>query len=214
MKKALEHLDQNGKFNSDATAAWKFLDWSDGLETDAGMHGLVLFCCKEINKLAALIGKPAPFTEVVKRMTSAVSYFYDKSLGVFVSGSTRQVSWSSQAWLGLAGAMEAPTCLQAINNAMADPKSVKPLTPYAYHHVAESLARNGGEEQSLKLMREYWGEMVKAGADTFWECFDAEDPRKSPYGDCHNNSYCHAWSCTPSYLLRVVLKDFLARTQT
>jgi hypothetical protein len=54
------------------------------------------------------------------------------------------------------------------------------------------------------------GILVKASADTFWECFDTEDSRKSPYGNCHNNSYCYAWSCTSSYLLRVLLKDFLA----
>jgi hypothetical protein len=24
----------------------------------------------------------------------------------------------------------------------------------------------------------------------------------SPYGDHHINSYCHAWSCTPSYFIR------------
>jgi hypothetical protein len=24
----------------------------------------------------------------------------------------------------------------------------------------------------------------------------------SPYGDIHVNSYCHAWSCTPSYFFR------------
>jgi hypothetical protein len=153
-----------------------------------------------------------PFAEIVSKMIAGASSFYDDSLGVFVSGPARQVSWSSQAWLGLAGAMDPQICLEAITTAMADPKAVKPLTPYAYHHVAESLARNGGDEQCLQLMREYWGGMVRAGADTFWECFDAEDSRRSPYGDCHNNSYCHAWSCTPSYLLRVVLKDFLAET--
>jgi hypothetical protein len=212
MKIALAHLDENGRFTSDAAAGWKFLDWSDGLETDAGMHGLVLFCCREINKLAILIRKPVPFAEIVSKMIAGATSFYDDSLGVFVSGPARQVSWSSQAWLGLAGAMDPQICLKAITTAMADPKAVKPLTPYAYHHVAESLARNGGDEQCLKLMREYWGGMVRAGADTFWECFDAEDSRRSPYGDCHNNSYCHAWSCTPSYLLRVVLKDFLAET--
>jgi alpha-L-rhamnosidase len=211
MKMALAHLDENGRFNSNATAAWKFLDWSDGLETDAGMHGLVLFCCKEINKLAALISKPVPFADIVSKMTTAALCFYDESRGVFVSGLNRQISWSSQAWLGLAGAMDPQSCLNAITAAMADPKAMKPLTPYAYHHVAEGLARNGGEKQCLELMKEYWGGMVKAGADTFWECFNAEDSRKSPYGDCHNNSYCHAWSCTPSYLLRGVLKDFLAR---
>ncbi|KAF4631882.1 hypothetical protein G7Y89_g6246 [Cudoniella acicularis] len=209
MIKALSHLDDKGKFNPEATKAWKFLDWSKGLDTTAGMHGLVLFCCKEINKLAVLISKPEPFSDIVKRMTVAGASFYDSPLGVFVSGPDRQVSWVSQAWLSLAGVMDPATCLAAIAKTMADEKSVKPLTPYAYHHVAESLARCGGEEQCLKLMREYWGGMVKAGADTFWECFDSADSRSSPYGDCHNNSYCHAWSCTPSYLLRVVLKDYL-----
>jgi alpha-L-rhamnosidase len=95
MKKALAHLDDTGQFKSGATAAWKFLDRSDSLETGAEMHGLVLFCCKEINKLAAIIEKPVPFTEVVVKMTAAASSIYGKSVGVFVSGSTRQVSWSS-----------------------------------------------------------------------------------------------------------------------
>ena len=94
---------------------------------------------------------------------------------------------------------------------MSDLKAVKLLTLYAYHHVAEALARCGGEEQCLDLIREYWGGMAMAGAGTFWECFDKDNPRRSPYGDCHNNSYCHTWSCTPSYLLRVVLKEHLQK---
>ncbi|KAH7411185.1 bacterial alpha-L-rhamnosidase domain-containing protein [Cadophora sp. MPI-SDFR-AT-0126] len=206
---ALSHLDETGKFDCSATEAWKFLDWSDGLDTTAGMHGLVLFCCKQINKLALHISKPVPFSDIVEKMTAAATSFYDPFIGVFISGPTRQVSWSSQAWLALAGAMDRATSLRAIKNAMAHCEAVKPLTPYAYHYVAEALACCGGEEECLKLMREYWGAMARAGADTFWECYDSEDPRRSPYGDCHNNSYCHAWSCTPSYLLRVVLKDHL-----
>jgi len=209
MRVPLSHLDDCGAFNSDATSSWKFLDWSEGLDTNAGMHGVVLFCCKEINKLAALISKPVPFLDIVEKMTAAASSFYHEELGLFVSGIDQQISWVSQAWLALAGAADAETCLNAIKAAMSHPKAVRPLTPYAYHHVAESLARCGGEEDCIKLMKEYWGGMVKAGADTFWECFDPEDSRKSPYGDCHNNSYCHAWSCTPSYLLRVVLKQYL-----
>lgn len=207
MQKALSHVDKDGKFNPDASKAWKFLDWSDGLDVAAGMHGVTLFCCKEVNKLALLVSKPAPFLDVVEKMTTGSALFYDKCLGVFVSGPNRQVSWTSQAWLALAGAMDPATCLDALKKAMVHPNAIKPLTPYAYHHVAEGLARSGGEDECLKLMREYWGGMAKAGADTFWECFDSNDPRRSPYGDCHNNSYCHAWSCTPSYLLRVVLKD-------
>ncbi len=50
---------------------------------------------------------------------------------------------------------------------------------------------------------------MRAGADTFWECFDAADPRCSPYGDVRNNSFCHAWSCSPSWLLRVRMRQHL-----
>ncbi|KAH7311838.1 bacterial alpha-L-rhamnosidase domain-containing protein [Rhexocercosporidium sp. MPI-PUGE-AT-0058] len=209
LKLPLSHVGIDGRFKSDASDAWKFLDWSDGLDTNAGMHGLILFCCKEINKLALLISKPPPLLDIVDRMQKAASSFYDDAHGVFVSGPDHQVSWISQAWMALAEAKETKICLQAIITAMSDKKAIKPLTPYAYHHVAEALARSGGEKECVKLLREYWGGMASAGADTFWECFDAEDSRRSPYGDCHNNSYCHAWSCTPSYLLRVVLKDYL-----
>ncbi|KAH8596190.1 alpha-L-rhamnosidase [Bisporella sp. PMI_857] len=209
MEKALSHVKSDGQFVSAATSAWKFLDWSEGLDTDAGMHGLVLFCCKQINKLATLVSQPPPFKDIVMKMSAAAMNFYDDAQEVFVSGPRKQVSWSSQAWLALSGAITPAISLLAIKTAMADPDAVMPLTPYAYHHVAEALARCGGEEESLELIRKYWGGMVKAGADTFWECFDGKDSRKSPYGDCHNNSYCHAWSCTPSYLLRVVLKEYL-----
>ncbi|KFY98278.1 hypothetical protein V498_01543 [Pseudogymnoascus sp. VKM F-4517 (FW-2822)] len=180
MQKALSHLDKAGRFDTDASKAWKFLDWSKGLDTTAGMHGLVLFCCKEVNKLALIVSKPPPFLDIVEKMTAAALSFYDSSLGVFISGPDRQISWISQAWLALAGVADAESCLTAIKTAMANPEALKPLTPYAYHHVAEGLARCGGQEESLKLMHEYWGGMAKAGADTFWEFFDSEDPRSSP----------------------------------
>lgn len=211
MKAVLAHLDENSRFDSDKIPGWKFLDWSDGLDTNAGMHGLVLYCCKQVDLLARILGNPEPHTDIVQKMTVAARSFYDEKLGLFISGPSRQISWTSQAWLGLSSAFPPATSLLAIRNAMKHPEAVKPLTPYANHHVAEALARNGGEEDCLKLMRKYWGGMARAGADTFWECFDEEDARRSPYGDVHNNSFCHAWSCTPSYLLRVVLNDFLKK---
>ena len=51
-------------------------------------------------------------------------------------------------------------------------------------------------------MRNYWGAMVDLDADTFWELFSPSDPDESPYGSPVVNSYCHAWSCAPSYFLR------------
>ena len=45
--------------------------------------------------------------------------------------------------------------------------------------------------------------MVAAGADTVCEVYDPDHPLSSSYGDIHINSFCHAWSCTPVYFLRV-----------
>ncbi|KAM0284802.1 hypothetical protein ACHAQH_001722 [Verticillium albo-atrum] len=209
-KVALTHITDEGAFSCGASNKWKFLDWADDLDRDAGMHGLLIFALKAVNALAELLGKPVPHEDaVVGLLASAEGSFYDAERGVFVSGPERQVSWASQAWMALAGVMDPTRCKAALLAAMADPAAVKPLTPYLYHHVAEALSVVGGEEECLGLIREYWGGMVRAGADTFWECFDPEDSRSSPYGDCHNNSYCHAWSCTPSYLLRVKLKGWL-----
>jgi hypothetical protein len=71
-----------------------------------------------------------------------------------------------------------------------------------YHHVVEAMIKCQLKEEALDLIRSYWGGMVAAGADTFWEIYDPSDPGLSPYGSVLVNSYCHAWSCTPAYLLR------------
>ena len=60
----------------------------------------------------------------------------------------------------------------------------------------------GRQEQALEELVRYWGGMADAGADTFWELYDPEDPDASPYGGTAVNSYCHAWSCAPAYFLR------------
>lgn len=84
------------------------------------------------------------------------------------------------------------------------------LTPYAYHHVIEALLHVGEKEKALELMRTYWGGMIELGADTFWEAFDQENPLASPYGNMQVNSFCHAWSCTPAWILR---KYFVAENR-
>jgi alpha-L-rhamnosidase len=51
-------------------------------------------------------------------------------------------------------------------------------------------------------MKTYWGGMIQDGADTFWELYNPQNKEFSPYGSHLINSYCHAWSCTPTYLKR------------
>ena len=90
---------------------------------------------------------------------------------------------------------------QIINNL----KSLSPeeiVTPYMYHYYIEALIKCGLLEDARLTMDEYWGAMVNDGADTFYELFNLKNKDESPYGGKAVLSYCHAWSCTPSYLLR------------
>lgn len=207
MRVPLAHVSETGAFQSSATPHWNFLDWSkEPLDTDAGGHGHLLYCCKAINKLAILLEKPEPFIDMVERLSSpqALSSFYDKVQQCFISGPLKQVSIASAAWLTLSGAFPNDVCKTALHKALSDRSSIKPQTPYLFHYLTEALTVCGAEDEALDLIVEYWGSMITdAQADTFWECFDKSNSRASPYGDdCQNNSFCHAWSCTPAYFLR------------
>ena len=218
MRVPLLHVSDTGVFKSSATPLWKFLDWSkEPLDTDAGLHGLLLYCCKIANNLAVLLGKPEPFTDFVERMSSAeaLSSFFDEEQQCFISGPLKQVSVASAAWLTISGAFPKDICKTALQNALSNPLSIKPRTPYLFHYLTEALTLCGAEDIALSLIIEYWGSMiVDAQADTFWECFDRKNPRASPYGDdCQNNSFCHAWSCTPAYFLRGSLAERVGALQ-
>ena len=76
------------------------------------------------------------------------------------------------------------------------------VSPYMNHHFVEALLMCGKRDQAMEYMKYYWGGMLSHGADTFWELYNPENPAESPYGSSIVNSYCHAWSCTPTYLLR------------
>ena len=57
------------------------------------------------------------------------------------------------------------------------------------HFVYEALARHGGFDNALRLMRERYGPMLERGATTLWESFEP------------TASLCHGFSATPTYQL-------------
>lgn len=135
-------------------------------------------------------------------MKQAARGLFDEKQGVFVSGEQRQISWASQAWMALADVLPQPQMAQALTRVMSLPQAIRPLTPYLYHHMVDALIHCGLSQEARTLVEEYWGAMVKTGTNTFWEAFDPKKPMSSPYCSKQIDSYCHAWSCTPSYFIR------------
>ena len=80
-------------------------------------------------------------------------------------------------------------------------ETIYPVAPYAYHYLIEAMVKCGMKEEARQSMIDYWGTMVKKGADTFWEVWDPKNEYLSPYNFFPVNSYCHAWSCTPVYFI-------------
>jgi hypothetical protein len=158
--------------------------------------------------LARLLGdqeEAEKYHGIAHRMTiAAQEHFFDGTEQLYISGPGRQISLATQAWLILAGVSTQAAGAIAIRKALGHAEVVMPSTPYLYHHVVSAMLACGMKSEALALIEKYWGGMVQAGADTFWEVYNPADSMASPYGDVHVNSFCHAWSCTPAYLLRTI----------
>jgi len=185
---------------------WLFIDWHRTLDKQAPEHAIVLYGLKATARLAAKLGKTNEtgfVSEIIPRMeTAALQNLWDDSVDMFASGPKHEISWASQAWMVLAGVPSPTQAKAAMLNVMRYAKAEKPVTPYMHHYVVEALLTAGLSEEASRHLHSYWGGMVRKGADTFWEVYVPEDDYASPYKSHQMNSYCHAWSCTPTYLLR------------
>ena len=200
-------LDADYVFQLEKSPSGPFVDWAPTLHKQATAHAILLYACASGVALAQLLGRTADAQQLQQqrdRLRRAALRFRDPATGLFVSGPERQVSWSSQAWMVLAGAVESAEGARLLTVVMQDPSALKPGGPYLYHYMVEALYVSGLPEAATRLLTSYWGAMADLGANTFWEVFDAQDHRFSP-SVCNSpllNSYCHAWSSTPAYLIR------------
>jgi alpha-L-rhamnosidase len=201
-------LDDQALFQT-PMGCWAFIDWNMSLDGSASMQGVIVYSGRRLCELGKMTGNSEqvkPLSRRLEQMTAAArGHYYVPEKGICVSGPRQQISWASQAWLTLAGCLTGEEAAGALRRAVIEDRtSTQPATAYLYHHVAEAMVVCGMRRQALDLIKSYWGQMVEDGADTFWEAFDPRDSMFSPYGDVHINSFCHAWSCTPTYFFRAL----------
>lgn len=202
---ALGELDEHGLV-ADREGWWCFLDWGEGLNKQAGAHAVLIYTLKQGVKLARWLGDEAQAADWEARAArlsrAAMDHLWDGGQGFFVSGGDRQVSWASQVWFVLAGVLSREDNIRLLERLISENPPIPMVTPYMYHYFIDALMENGLRDRALGYMKSYWGGMLRAGADTFWELYDPKDPYASPYGSRAVNSFCHAWSGTPAYFIR------------
>jgi alpha-L-rhamnosidase len=201
---ALERLDGN-HILVDSTEWWSFIDWQQGLNKQTPSQAILIYTMKQAVFLAEELSvseKEILSTRLEDIVSATKKYLWDEGKQFFVSGADRQVSWASQIWMVLAGVLTEEENNQLMKRLLEEKPEIGIATPYMYHHFVEALLIAGERELAITEMKTYWGGMIEDGADTFWELYDPKDKEFSPYGSHLINSYCHAWSCTPTYLIR------------
>lgn len=187
-----------------------FVDWSNEFNKDTAGQAEMIYVLKQFISLSEIAGDPD--TEFYRRKLALISgyakeklYYQERKL--FVTGND-EYNIASQVWMVLAGVMSPEENKEIMQTVVREMFPVKGIaTPYMYHHIVEALFEAGLKEDAVSLMKNYWGKMIDLGADTFWEAFDPNMPEYSPYGSPIVNSYCHAWSCTPVYLIKKYLTE-------
>lgn len=209
IKWASKQFDERGIVRDPETITWCFGDWSLALNKQASAQGTYLYALKAALSLAEKMEDADAIhflqAEYDSKLAASKKYLWDCQKGLFKSGRNCELSWPSQIWMALGGAVELSE-IPALFERMEQECIHKPVTPYLYHYYLEALLSCGESEKALELIRTYWGGMVNAGADTFWEFYKPDDADFSPYGGSIVNSYCHAWSCSPAYFLRKMFK--------
>ncbi|MCL3851238.1 glycoside hydrolase [Parabacteroides sp. GYB001] len=208
LESAYAYLQDDGTMNYEQASRewWIFFDWKDGLHREVAFHGVTIFAFKETYELAQLLNKEnevAQLPALIRKMKKAArKHFYNPKTGLFAGLLNDQVSYASQIWMILG---EVPTQKEA-QRALRALKTTEnvciPGAPYLFHYYIEALIKSGLAEDAKKEVATYWGDMIHKGADTFWEVYDPQNEYLSPYNFFPINSYCHAWSCTPTYFIR------------
>jgi hypothetical protein len=199
-----QFIDGNGAYQN-PQKMWAFIDWS-ALHKDAAEFGVLTFGLRRTVDLADLVGDREASAALRQRLAmmraNAMRHYFDAKNGLFVGGPARQISWLSQAWMVLAGVVQGDAAAAVLKAVAAHSTAIKPAGPYGWHYVVEAMVLSGMNREAKAVVLDYWGKMVDLGADTFWEVFDPADQKLSPYRSHLINSYCHAWSCTPTYFIR------------
>jgi hypothetical protein len=198
-------LDDNG-IVTPQSGWFSFIDWCPGLSALTALQGVYLYTLDRFASLLSSIGDGdcAKYRDLLaKARLDSKNHLFDQEKGLFVNPLDKgQTNVHSQVWMILGGAIEGDEAIKALGKALGDPSAKHPVTPYMWHYVIEAMLKLGLKEQATNCIKEFWGGMLKRGADTFYEVYVPDNPDFSPYGDRMINSLCHAWSCTPAYFIR------------
>ncbi len=202
MKEFASRIDKNGLIAELEAPYWNFYEWapnSDGAAKDGRYH-LILNCAfvysyEHFLKLCEMKGER--FEIDLERTKRAIEVtFLHRESGVFYLSPACPESASQ---LGNAMALLIGLGDERTVNALKHDQSLIPATLSMLTFVYDALIARDAEHKAYILndIREKYGQMLSAGATSFWETIDGE----SAFGGA--GSLCHGWSAIPIHYYHI-----------
>ncbi len=133
--------------------------------------------------------------------------YYDTEKGVFIDSFetgrknvTRQNNLLAYLYLDIPAQIR----INIYERVVCNPEVTAITTPYFKFYENQVICEEGDDRRLEESLRDYYGSMLALGATTLYEQYDPAQKgaeHYAMYGRPFEKSLCHAWSCSPLYLL-------------
>lgn len=207
---ALSRLDENG-FASKVGDDWVFIDWAE-LDKQGALCAeqmLLLKAMESYVKCSRILNIGCEKYEAECKLLKVRinEYFWDEEKGAFIDSfesGKQNVTRHANIFALLFDYASSKQREAIIENVIMNPNIPQIRTPYFKFYELEVMCNIGRMDIVLEMMKSYWGEMVDAGATSFWEEFQPGIPWEEQlgmYNMKYGKSLCHAWGASPIYLI-------------
>ncbi len=207
---SLARLDDNG-FASKVGEDWIFIDWADIDKTGAvcAEQLLLLRSLESMLKCADIlnIGCGEYKAEFDKLKCSINKFFWNDKKGAFIDSfesGKNNVTRHANIFALLFGYVTEEQRRLIIENVLLNDEIAQIKTPYFKFYELAAMCAADMTDGAVEKIKAYWGEMINAGATSFWEEFTLGIPQREQldmYGMKYGKSLCHAWGASPIYLI-------------
>lgn len=190
--------------------AWNLFDWAPMDTPNEGevthVNCLAVLGLRQAAELATAVKAVAEarrWCELADRLAAAVNaHLWNDERDAYLDSvhadgkPSTVLSQQTQTAAYIAGVADAPERRQRCLEAMLDAPAgfVTAGSPFFMFFLLEGLVRENKFDALVGTIRDYWGKQVDAGATTFWETYQPDQPRLT-------RSHCHGWSAAPTYFL-------------
>ena len=215
MEYCLGRRNKNGLMEG-MTGDWVFIDWADKLSKKGALSFEQLLLCRSLETMALCADLANEKTDAQKYAGIAktlrsdfFNLYWNENKQALVHSridgkQTDNVTRYANMFAIFFGYFNQQQQTAVKQSVLLNNSIQKITTPYMRFYELEALCAMGEQSYVLKEMKDYWGDMLKLGATSFWEEYN---PAKkgaehyAMYGREFGKSLCHAWGASPIYLL-------------